>query len=173
MTASPDLARSLGHDLDQHDDRRLLISADACTTEGGPDGRQDVLRQQAGMILSAMDAAASGRQCPPSRYERRVGPQRVPLRQEVGLELYADANESGLRTLFLRDVEPRAAGFIAPTRVPLGYGGTLLCRDFDGNRLELGVTIIRCRSCFGGWFEGAAYFHKLQRAFGPQIKERI
>jgi hypothetical protein len=132
----------------------------------------DVLRQQAGMILSAMEAAATGRTKPPSQYERRLGPDRVPLRQEITLDLYADANHTGERTLFLRDVEPRAAGFISPTRVPLGYGGTLTMRGFDGEEIRLGVTIIRCRSCFGGWFEGAAYFHKLQRQFGPVVEER-
>ncbi len=123
------------------------------------------------MILTAMDAASKGRNAPAARYERREGPVRVPIRQEAALTLFADAPSTAAKTIFLRDVEPRAIGFITPARLPLGYGGTLHCRDLANEERRLAVTIIRCRSCYGGWFEGAAYFHQPHKAFGELILE--
>ena len=127
----------------------------------------EVLRQQASMILTAMDAASRGRGTPPARYERREEVTRIVHRQEASLTLHADFSDEGPRTLFIRDVEPRAAGFIVPERLPLGYGGTLEMRDLEGNAMRVGVTIVRCRACYGGWYEGAAYFHQPKPSFGP------
>ncbi len=133
----------------------------------------ELLRRQASMILSAMDAAAQGRGTPPSRYERREGTTRVTHRQEASLTLHADDVEDEARLVFLRDVEPRAAGFISPRRLPLGFGGVLECTDFNGDLIRVGVTVVRCRSCYGGWFEGAVYFHQPKPGFGSTVSRLV
>jgi hypothetical protein len=133
-----------------------------------------VLEQQAAMILSAMDAAARSRSVPPTAYERRGEPAaRRSFRGEAKLRLFADRETTEPWPVFLRDIESRAIGFITPDRLPLGYGGRLTFIGPDQNEHQLEVTVVRCRSCYGGWYEGAAYFHRSQPAFRPNREANL
>ncbi|MEM7808017.1 MAG: hypothetical protein AAF561_07895 [Planctomycetota bacterium] len=170
MTLPPPAPFDRTDDADSPADLSSLVIP-AVESDGVEDERETVLRQQASMILTAMDAAKTSRGQVPAMYERREGAVRVPIRQEAGLTLFADDGGVPHRMLFIRDVEPRAVGFITPERLPLGYGGTLHCRDLADEERRVAVTVIRCRSCYGGWFEGAAYFHKPQRSFGELVTE--
>lgn len=129
---------------------------------------REALAVQSRMILSAMEAAARGRLAP-TAYERRGNDQtRRAFRGEGDLNLFADAEGTKPWKLFLRDADPRAIGFVTPDRLPLGYGGRLQLVLPDGGRVDAEVTIVRCRTCYGGWFEGAAYFHTPQNVFATQ-----
>lgn len=143
----------------------------AAPSEGGSEGgagngdaaTRHGLAAQAAMILSAMDAAGEGRDLIPAACDRREEQTvRVRCRVRATLKLFADPEVAEPWTLFLRDLEPRAAGFICPDRMPLGYGGTLTFDGPDGQPLSVDVTLVRCRICYGGWYEGALYFHHNQ-----------
>ena len=128
----------------------------------------DDLARRAAMILSAMDAAGQGRAAAGGDAERREDfPTRRPLRGQARLRLFADARDAEPWALFLRDVEPRAIGFVCPDRLPLGYGGRLDFQDArTGEAVSVDITLVRCRVSYGGWYEGAAFFHRPQPRFG-------
>ncbi len=132
---------------------------------------EGLMDQQASMILSAMDAAGEGRELAPWTAQRREAEtDRLPFRCKGKLRLFADLDGAAPWPLFLRDIEPRAAGFICPDRLPLGYGGTLSFEDEAGQSVTVDVTLVRCRVCYGGWFEGALYFHRNQPQLLPRLR---
>lgn len=159
----------LAHDELTSDSAALTLGAlDEATADEGTD--ESPLAAQAAMILSAMDAAGEGRDLVPTTCERRESrTERVRYRKSASLKLFADPDAAEPWTLFLRDVEARAAGFICPDRMPLGYGGTLCFEGPDGTPLSVDVTLVRCRTCYGGWYEGALYFHRNQ----PDLLARL
>ena len=119
--------------------------------------------RKASMILSAMDAAGEDRDDDPYTAERREPAiERVAFRAAAELKLFADPEGAEPWVIYLRDVEARAAGFICADRLPLGYGGTIKFQGPDGEPVEVDVTLVRCRVCYSGWFEGALYFHRNQ-----------
>ena len=121
------------------------------------------LAARARLILSALDAAAQGaRAVGEVKPERRGDDDRVPLHVGGRLRLFADDPGAPPRMIYTRDVVPRAVGFVAPERLPLGYGGTLTLAGPAGDEVRLRVTVTRSRSAAGGWFEGALYFHTPQ-----------
>ncbi|MEL7238486.1 MAG: hypothetical protein AAGK78_06460 [Planctomycetota bacterium] len=145
------------------------------------------LDRQAALILSAMDAAAMGAVASGHvTQNRRDRNSRVSWHVRGELRLFADPDHAEPWPIFTRDLEPRAHGFVAPDRMPLGYGGFLaqpsysvmsMCAPAVGlpcpgqslSPLKLEVTLTRCRSCPGGWYEGALYFHVSQ----PELVDAV
>ena len=116
------------------------------------------LEREAAMVLSAMEAAEKGSR--PSGADRRESSGRVPWRVKAHLKLWADGDDGEAWTLFTRDVDPRAMGFICRDNIPLGYGGVLTFIGPGSRRQRLEVTITRCRPCSSGWCEGALHFNQ-------------
>ena len=151
---------------------QMAVLGDAAVNEADRDAA--MLEAKARMILSAMDAAGQGRKAAAlaattgfdeRRNDRGAAGERVRrvrFHGKAELSLFADPDDAEPWPLFLRDVEARAAGFICPDRMPLGYGGTLTFAAPDGRPLEVDVTLVRCRVCYDGWYEGALYFHRNQ-----------
>ncbi|HQY88149.1 MAG TPA: PilZ domain-containing protein [Tepidisphaeraceae bacterium] len=110
------------------------------------------------MILSALDAAWA------DPGERR-GSRRTPYRVIARLELYSDQNESAPWTVFVRDIDASGLGFITRTQLPLGYGARVSIEAPSGEEVEIASTILRCRACSTGWFEGALTFNRRQNQF--------
>ena len=127
----------------------------------------DAIGREAGLILSALDAAG-GTQYPRLRHLSPTGGrrgERCDYRVRGSLILAADGPDAEPWTIFTRDVTGDAVGFVAPDRLPLGYGGTLTLDAPSGKALTASVLLTRCRQCVGGWFEGALHFTRLQSAF--------
>lgn len=110
------------------------------------------------IILSALDAAWSE---PGDRRATR----RTPYRVIAQLHLYSDQDESSPWTIFVRDVDATSLGFITRTPLPLGYGARVMIEAPDGQHVEIASTILRCRSCSPGWYEGALTFNRRQHQF--------
>ena len=128
---------------------------------------QDDLDRRANLILSAMDAAGEGRAAAGKPTRRDDFNPRFACRLPAELRLFADPAGGEPWRLFLRDLESRAAGFVCEDKLPLGYGGRLDFTDPRGRRASLDVTLVRCRPCYGGWFEGAVFFHRTQIELDP------
>lgn len=111
------------------------------------------------LIISALDAGASGvgrdRRTLPRRAYRRVG----------RLKLFADSPSAAPWEIFTRDANPRGLGFVTRQRLPLGYGGKLRLLSPEGEVVDLGCTVLRCRQTAGGWYEGALTFNQHQEIF--------
>ena len=106
------------------------------------------------MILSAMDAVVAA----PSS-DRRLA-MRNSYRTRASLKLYADRADAAARTLFTRDADPRCAGFITQSILPLGYGGWVTMVAPNGEEVHAECTVYRCRKTVQGWFEGAMRFNR-------------
>ncbi len=160
---------------------QMAVLSDAVVQDAAPDGA--AFEARARLILSAMDAAGQGREAAATTTttgfaERRVTTgaaservRRVRFHSQASLSLFADPRDAEPWPLFLRDVEARAAGFICPDRMPLGYGGTLQFTAPDGRTLNVDVTLVRCRVCYDGWYEGALYFHRNQPGLLSALKQ--
>ena len=114
------------------------------------------------LILSAMDAAS-----PPAKRDRR-GLGRTPYRVRALLELFSDAPDDEPWVLYTRDVDSRGVGFITPHRLPLGYGGFIELFTPRGTKQRIACTLFRCREATPGWYEGALYFNREQKAFAEE-----
>ena len=90
---------------------------------------------------------------------------RCEYRVRATLALTCDGSDAEPHTLFTRDATEDAVGFVSPTRLPLGYGGTLTLAGPDGRVVSAATLLTRCRACVGGWFEGALQFTRRQEAF--------
>lgn len=111
------------------------------------------------LIMSALDVGGTVRTERRSR-ERKVHNSIATLR------LYANAHDSSdPPLLFVRDADARGLGFITQHSLPLGYGGRVSIETPEGELLDVGCTIYRCRPCSGDWYEGALTFSKPQHAF--------
>lgn len=110
------------------------------------------------IIISALDAAWT-------EPDDRRGSRRTPYRALAELHLYSDRDESMPWTIFVRDIDASGMGFITRTPLPLGYGARLVIETPKGERAEIASTILRCRSCAAGWFEGALTFNRRQNQF--------
>ena len=121
------------------------------------------LDRQAALILSAMDAAGDARlpRFTPQERRRRVA-GRMHYRARAELRLSADGPNAEPWTLFVRDIDAKALGFITPDRLPLGYGGTLSFLGAGARRVRLDVVLTRCHTSCGGWYEGALHFNRPQ-----------
>jgi len=89
---------------------------------------------------------------------------RRPVRATAALQLLTDNPEDAPWALFARDADPRNLGFLTEHPLPVGHGGRVRLATADGQTLDVGCTIYRCRECVPGWYEGALSFHKLQPA---------
>lgn len=110
---------------------------------------------KARMILSALDAGSH-----PQTNRRRL--DRIPFHTRATLSFFSDADGTQPRTLYTRDLHCRSMGFITPSRLPLGHGGTLVLKLSDGQLFCISCTLLRCRETAGGWYEGAVYFNREQ-----------
>jgi hypothetical protein len=117
---------------------------------------------QVTMILSAMEA---GRR-PLIEHRNK---QRMRLRVQGSLRLFSEPSTAAPRMLYTRDVHSRAMGFISPSPLPLGYGGTLELPDPYGGFLSIPCTIIRCRQALEGWYEGSVSFSRVQPQFDAPV----
>jgi len=120
------------------------------------------LPPQVKMILSAMEAGTY------RRAERR-DKRRIRLHVQGLLRLFSDSPSVTPHTLYTRDIHSRAMGFITPSRLPLGYGGTLELPHPDGGLFFIPCTIIRCRQALPGWYEGSVSFFRAQPEFDSLI----
>ncbi len=112
------------------------------------------------LIMSALDVAGGIALTERRSRERKVHNAIASLR------LYADADSpDDPPLLFVRDVDSRGLGFITQHSLPLGYSGRVTIETPDGDLLEVGCTVYRCRPCSGDWYEGALTFSKPQHAF--------
>lgn len=134
----------------------------------------EALGREAAMVVSAMEAAVEQRLPRLTPMERRLRRRisRVGLRVCAQLKLWADGEDAEAWTLFTRDMDVRAMGFICQDRLPLGYGGTLSFLDAAGRRQELEVTVTRCRECSSGWYEGALHFSRPQAWLVDEFREQ-
>jgi hypothetical protein len=148
-----------------------FLGTGALSASGERPVGDEALARQASMILSAMDVAGEGRSTPKllAGERRAVEHVRREFRVPASVRLFADPAHAEPWPIFLRDVEPRAAGFIAPDRLPLGYGGRLTFTPPGEKSLSIDVTLVRCRVCYAGWYEGAFYFHQVQPSFGEDV----
>lgn len=110
------------------------------------------------IIISALDAAWS------EPGDRR-GARRTSYRVTAQLHLYSDQNESSPWIIFVRDIDATSLGFITRTPLPLGYGARVVIDTPDGEEVEIASTILRCRTCSPGWYEGALTFNRRQNQF--------
>lgn len=129
--------------------------------------------REAAMVISAMEAAVETKLpqlSPMERQMRRIS--RATLRVRAELALWADGEQGEPWSLFTRDLDTRAMGFICQDRLPLGYGGTITLTMPDGRRQQLEVTVTRCRPCSAGWYEGALHFNHPQAWLVDEIREQ-
>ena len=110
------------------------------------------------IIISALDAAWS------EPGDRR-GARRTSYRVIAQLHLYSDQNESSPWIIFVRDIDATSLGFITRTPLPLGYGARVMIEAPGGEQVEIASTILRCRTCSPGWYEGALTFNRRQNQF--------
>jgi hypothetical protein len=116
------------------------------------------------LIISALDAGSSG-----IGRDRRTLPRR-PYRRVALLKLFADSPSAAPWEIFTRDANPRGLGFVTRQRLPLGYGGKLRLLSPDGEIVDLGCTVLRCRQTAGGWYDGALTFNQHQQVFdAPEL----
>lgn len=143
------------------------LAAQEAANEAAPD--MEVLARKARLILSAMSAGDGMGRGEKVTFERRRGPYRR-RRFEVPalLRLWADGDAEPW-FLYTRNAEPRGLGFITPDRLPLGYGGSLALIGPDGRALRIDITLVRCRACSGGWYEGAMTFVRPQHVFAEVL----
>jgi hypothetical protein len=112
------------------------------------------------MILSALDVGSNT-----IRTERRSR-DRKTHNAIATLRLYAHAGSpDDPPLLFVRDADERGLGFITQHSLPLGYSGRVSIETPEGELLDVGCTVYRCRHCSGDWYEGALTFSRAQRAF--------
>lgn len=112
------------------------------------------------LIMSALDVGGSF-----TRTERRSR-ERQTHNTIATLRLYANANDPrDPPLLFVRDADSRGLGFITQHSLPLGYSGRVAIETPEGELLEVGCTVYRCRQFSGDWYEGALTFSKPQHAF--------
>jgi hypothetical protein len=117
------------------------------------------------MILSALQAGEAS-----SNIERR-GPNRIPHQVCAALRLFSDPEGSAPWKLYTRDITARSLGFIAPGRLPLGYGGIVQLQGPYGHTVQAHCTLFRCRQTVQGWYEGALSFHRPQWDLLGQVPE--
>ena len=143
-------------------------------SDAAPAGaEEDALARQAAMVLSALEAAgddAVPRLTPMERRLRRIG--RVSFRVRAELKLWADGEAGESWTLFTRDLDARAMGFICQDRLPLGYGGTITFPGVGGRREQVEVSVTRCRPTSAGWYEGALHFNRPQPWLLEELSEQ-
>jgi hypothetical protein len=153
---------SQGHSPLSHSEQPMSVTTGSAAVRNAlcPDGQCDELERKATMILSAMQAAEE-RSAPHSGSERRRAP-RHPYQARAQLLLAADGPDAEPWILFIRDADERAMGFITPDRLPLGSPGTLSFTSPRGRSMTVNVSLSRCRSCAGGWYEGALQFSRPQ-----------
>jgi hypothetical protein len=111
------------------------------------------------LIISALDVGSSG-----VGRDRRTLPRRA-YRRVARLKLFADSPSAAPWEIYTRDANPRGLGFVTRQRLPLGYGGKLRMLSPDGEVVDFGCTVLRCRQTAGGWYEGALTFNQYQEAF--------
>ena len=114
------------------------------------------------LILSALEVGGG------TSDNRRRQP-RMPYRAIAALRLFSDPHSAPAWRLYTRDVSSRGIGFVAPDRLPLGYGGVVTLLPPRGGRVvSVHGTLYRCREVGHGWFEGALYFNRDQWMFAAE-----
>jgi hypothetical protein len=109
------------------------------------------------MLISALDVGAP-------RVDVREQPRNA-YRVAARFRLFGDEEAGVDDTLYTRDVDPRGVGFVTRRRLPLGYGGRLEIVTAAGEAMTIPATILRCRECAPGWYEGALAFNRPQHVF--------
>jgi len=113
-------------------------------------------------VISALEAG------PQPIVDRQRHP-RLRHRVKAYLRLFSDAAAAGRRLLYTRQVSTRALGFLTEQALPLSHGGVISLAGPDGEVIDVNCAVLRCRMAAPGWYEGAVYFNRPQRAFeiGP------
>jgi hypothetical protein len=117
---------------------------------------------EARLILSALEAAES------THHENRRNSTRTLYQVQASLYLFSDPDGSPAWKLYTRDISSRSLGFLAPHRLPLGYGGIVELPGPNGKAIRAHCTLFRCRQTARGWYEGALSFHRRQWALASE-----
>lgn len=117
-------------------------------------------------IISALEAG-------PRPAQERQKLKRSEYRVRATLRLHSDDSESPPRLLYARNVSPKAIAILSPQPLALSHGGILRITTPQGGVTEISCTVLRCREVAPGWFEGALYFNREQRAFNADELRKL
>ena len=95
--------------------------------------------------------------------------RRTPYRSRSLLRLFSDVPESPEALLYTRSISPQGVGFLSDRPLTLSHGGTVRIALPEGDALEIGCTVLRCRQVAPGWYEGALYFNRQQPKFAAEV----
>jgi hypothetical protein len=123
-----------------------------------PSSLPKALPPEVEFILSALEAGEYGG-------PHRRGASRARYRVAASLKLFSDTPQAPPWTLYIRDINSKASGFVTRHRLPLGYGGILTIAGPNGKNMQIDCTLLRCREAAAGWFEGSMYFNREQTLF--------
>jgi hypothetical protein len=132
-----------------------------CACGAGGDARR-------GWPAEATGAVAAARTAPAARFDRR---REARVRYEARAVLVPDGHLPGLAgpTLYVRDAEPRAVGFVATEPLVPGARFVLHVPSPDGSiHMELPCHVGRCRALDSGWYEGVLLLCDEQPAFAEE-----
>lgn len=124
------------------------------------------LPREVEFIISALEAG-------PRPLVDRHKLRRFPYRVRATLKLYSDAPDAPPVVVYTRHIHRQAVGILSPRPLPLSHGGILRVRTPAGELIEIACAVLRCREVAAGWFEGALYFNRPQKAFAPEAFEPL
>ncbi|HEV7302190.1 MAG TPA: hypothetical protein VGN72_22825 [Tepidisphaeraceae bacterium] len=115
-------------------------------------------------VLAALD-----NQFPPLQERRKIARHRY----NVSAKLQFGGAEGSEMSIYVRDVNAWAVGFLVPSQVASHAKATLTIETPDGSIMKAKCLIRRAREVAPGWFDAVLEFNVVQHAFAPEALRKV